>query len=335
MKRYESFPIGDLVTDIPVDPLHTKELADSIKNRGQLNPVIVREETREVIDGFHRVAAMAELGFDRVECVITPCDDEEFWDFRIIQASLHKNVTFARAIDWMDKVFQLSPWTDRYQNSLSLFHSARVGSAPKEVSEWAESKAKVWGMAPATIENWLYTKESLEPSLLDEIKKGTAGEVPTRTYTEVAQNLPTRPELHRPVVEKAVKEDLSSQQVREVSQALRRAEDEEEVQSILRQPVSRTEEQMVREAKVEKILKEPTVTPAPTERQYELAGLALEVYLDLQQQVHNVKRLKPEILEALTPRQKDELLQVVDDLMTELRRMADLLRGVIEVKQIE
>ncbi len=109
MKQYVSLPIEELVSDVPVDLLHVKGLADSIMSRGQLNPVIVREETKEVIDGFHRIAAMKELGFKEVECVLTPCDDEGFWDFRIIQASLHKNVTFARAIDWIEEVFRRSP----------------------------------------------------------------------------------------------------------------------------------------------------------------------------------------------------------------------------------
>ncbi len=257
MRKYVSLPIRELISDVAVDPVHVRELADSIMSRGQLAPAIIREETKEVIDGFHRIAAMKELGFNQVECVLTPCDDEGFWDFRIIQASLHKNVTFARAIDWIDKVFQLSPWIERYKNAFSLFNSADRGSAPKEVADWAETKAKVWGLSPITIRDWLHTKESLEPSLLEEVKRGSGTTLPTNAYMEVAHGLPTRPNLHKPVIEKATREDLSSKEIRTLAQALRRAEDEEEVQSILRQPVSRTEDQMVRDAKVEKLLSRP------------------------------------------------------------------------------
>ena len=49
MKQYVSLPIVNLVSDVPVDMLHVKELADSIKSRGQLNPVIIREETPELL----------------------------------------------------------------------------------------------------------------------------------------------------------------------------------------------------------------------------------------------------------------------------------------------
>ena len=154
---------------------------------------------------------MKELGFNQVDGVLTPCDDEGFWDFRIIQASLHKNVTFARAIDWIDRVFQLSPWTGRYKSAHTLFEAATrnrpESTAPKEVIEWAEQKAKVWGLSPSTIAQWLETKEKLAPELLDEAKKGRR---PFTHYREVAQTLPTKPELHKPLIEKAEREELSS-----------------------------------------------------------------------------------------------------------------------------
>ena len=265
MKQYVSLPIADLVTDVPVDMLHVKELADSIKSRGQLNPVIIREETREVIDGFHRVAAMAELGFDQVECVLTPCDDEGFWDFRIIQASLHKNVTFARAIDWIEKVFEMSSlhkhWEHgggrEYKSVYSVFASYTGANPPEEVKRWVEAKSAIWGLTPRTIQNWLYTKQTLAPELLKEATSPSKGEVGLSFYHAVAEVLPTKPELQKRVMEKAKTEDLSTKDVRTLAQALRRAEDEEEVQSILRQPVSRTEEQMVREAKIERLLSQP------------------------------------------------------------------------------
>lgn len=335
MRKYVGLPIAELVSDVPVDPVHTRELADSIMSKGQLAPVIIREESREVIDGFHRIAAMKELGFNEVECVLTPCDDEGFWDFRIIQASLHKNITFARAIDWMDKVFGLSSWTNRYKNAHILFEKVRDKSAPQEVQEWAEKKAKTWGLSVTVISEWLETKEKLQPEALDEAKRG--GRAPLTHYREVAHTLPTMPELHKPLIEKAIKEELTQPQIKTVAQALKRAEDEEEKQSILRQPVSRTEEQMVREAKVEKLLKEPTVTPTPTEKRRELAGRLLEMYMDLQQQVHVIRQLRERErtqLDVLKPSQREELLQVVRDLKAELQWLEDSLAGTVESQVI-
>lgn len=336
MAKYAAIPIEDLVSDVAVDPVHVRELADSIMSKGQLAPVIVREETREVIDGFHRIAAMKELGFSEVECVLIPCDDEGFWDFRIIQASLHKNVTFARAIDWIDKVFQLSPWRERYKSAFSLFTSVKGSTAPKEVTDWALAKAKVWGLAPATVRDWLYTKDSLAPSLLEEVKRGSTT-APTNTYMEVARNLPSRPELHGPIIEKTTKEDLSSKEVRTVAQAINRAEDEEEVRMILSQPVARTAEDLTRAAKVEKLLREPTVEPPVEEKQRALAGRLLEVYMDLQQQVHVIRQLRErerERLDVLNPGERQQLLEVVRDLKGELQWLEDSLGGTIEGQAI-
>lgn len=327
MKKYMGLSIKELVSEVAVDPVHTKELADSIMSRGQLAPVIIREDTKEVIDGFHRIAAMKELGFDQVECVVTPCDDESFWDFRIIQASLHKNITFSRAVDWVDKVFHLSPWTERYKNARSLFSSVSGNTAPKEVEDWAVIKAKVWGLAPSTIASWLYTKESLEPSLLKEVKKGTGTRVPTDTYIEVASKLPTRPELQRPVIEKAAKEDLSSKQVREVAQAIRRAEDEEEVQSILRQPISRTEDQMVREAKVEKLLSEREKTPIEERQEAKREDVLYK--LDLLGIINSTRAMTQEKINVLTPEQKLDVYDTCKQAITEISRIMDMIRPAI------
>lgn len=258
MKQYVNLPIEELVSDVPVDLVHIKELADSIKSRGQLAPVIVREETKEVIDGFHRIAAMKELGFNQVECVLTPCDDDTFWDFRIVSASLHKAVTFARAVEWMEQVFNISPWKSKYSSGYSLFHQVRVGEAPQDAKEWVTRKAQIWGLSIATIENWLYARKGMDSKLFEEVKTSPLKERLTPShYIEIARALPEKHELQRRLIEKVEREDLSPSGAFEVAKALKRAGDEEEVQSILRQPVSRTEDQMVRDAKIEKLLSHP------------------------------------------------------------------------------
>lgn len=333
MRRYVGLPIAELVSDIPVDPVHMKELADSIMSRGQLAPVIVREETREVIDGFHRIAAMKELGFKEVEGVLTPCDEEGFWDFRIIQASLHKNITFARAVDWIDKVFQLSPWTERYKNAYSLFAASRQGYAPKEVVDWAEAKAKVWGLAPRTIENWLYTKQSLAEDVLAKAKSSPleGEDIGLAHYVATAESLPAKPELQRRVLEKAKEEQLTPREIRTVGQALRRAEDEEEIQSILRQPVSRTEDQMVREAKVEKLLSQPRQI-TPLEKYQEAKHEDVLYKLDLLGIINSARAVTQEKIDVLTPAQKADVYNTSEQAIAEIRRVMDMIRPTVEAE---
>lgn len=328
MRKYDSLPISKLVSDVAVDPVHVKELADSIKVSGPISPVLVREETSELIDGFHRVAAMKELGFDSVECIVTPCDQETFWDLRIMSATLHKAVTFARAVDWIDEAFSQSTWKERYSSAHSLFKQSSRREAPKDVQDWAETKAKKWGLSTGTIESWLNAKQSMAPELKEELKTGEgATVVPTDTYIEIARSLQSKPHLQKRVLDKAREEGLTSRSVREVSQAVRQAADDEEVKTILSQPISRSAEELTRAAKVEKILKEPVVEPPRSERERMFAGLLLEVYLDIQQMTHSVRRVNPEILQPLTPAQKSALLETTEDLIAELQQIVGYLSG--------
>lgn len=339
MKQYISLPIEQLVSDVPVDPVHMRELADSIMTKGQLAPVIVREDTKEVIDGFHRIAAMKDLGFNQVEGVLTPCDDEGFWDFRIIQASLHKNVTFARAVDWIEKVFELSSlrkhWEHggarEYKSAYSVFAAYNRANPPQEAREWVETKSRMWGLAPRTIENWLYMKQTLAPEVLKEATLPVEGKVGLGLYEAVATSLPTKPELQKQVVEKAKAEELSPKEVRTLAQALRRAEDEEEAQSILRQPVSRTEEQMVREAKVEKLLSQPReITPL---EKYQEAKVADVLYkLDLLGIINSSKAMTPEKISALTLEQKADVYRTCEEAISEIKRIMDMIRPTIRAE---
>jgi ParB-like chromosome segregation protein Spo0J len=333
VKRYISLQIDQLVSDVAVDPVHVRELADSIMNKGQLAPAIIREETKEVIDGFHRIAAMKELGFKEVECVLTPCDDEGFWDFRIIQASLHKNVTFARAIDWIDKVFGVSPWKNRYKNAWNLFDTAAQGYGPKEAKEWVQSKAKAWGLSPVTIKNWLYTKQSLAPDILEKAKASPleGEEVKVSHYTVIADTLPGRPELQRQVLEKVKKEQLSPSETRAVGQAVRRAEDKEEVANILRQPISRTEDQMVRDAKVEKLLSHPREV-TPLEKWQEAKHEDVLYKLDLLEIINSARAMTQEKIDALTPVQKADVYKTSEEAITEIQRVMNMLTPNIQAK---
>jgi len=339
MKRYTNLPIDQLVSDVPVDPVHARELADSIMSKGQLAPVIIREETKEVIDGFHRIAAMKELGFDQVECVLTPCDDEGFWDFRIIQASLHKNVTFARAINWIERVFEISSlrkhWEHggerEYKSAYSVFASYRVGNPPQEVKEWVETKSAMWGLAPKTIEDWLYTRQSLAPDLLKEVTSTSEGERGIAPYKTVAEVLPTKPELQKRIIGKAKVEDLSTKDVRTLAQALKRAEDEEEVQSILKQPISRTEDQLVRDAKVEKLLSHPREI-SPLEKAREAKAEDVLYKLDLLGIINSAKVMTPENIAVLTPEQKADIYRTSEEAIAEIRRVMYLVKPAIEAK---
>ena len=332
MRQFTTLPIDRLVNDVAVDPVHVRELADSIKVSGPISPVMVRQESYELIDGFHRVAAMKELGFDNVECIVTDCDHETFWDLRVMSASLHKAVTFSRAVDWVEECFKLSNLKESYRNAHSLFSTVRQGESSQEAKAWVENKCQKWGLSVQTIENWLYTKRNLEPSLLEEARSSATaeGSLPFSHYRGVAETMPNRPELQKQVIDKARKEGLSGVQTREVARAVAQAPDPEIAQNILRQAVSRNSDELTRSARIEKLVNEPKREPSPRERQRELTGLALDVFLSLEQQIHTIGRLSDETINNLTPAQRNEMRTMLETLAEKIQELQGKLVQPVE-----
>jgi hypothetical protein len=260
MREYRSIPIDQLVSDVAVDPAHVKALAASIKIVGPITPVTVRAETLALIDGFHRVAALQELGFSEVDCFVVDCDDETFWDMRITTAVTHKSVTFARAIGWIEEAFKanslLTGRNTQYKSAYSIFRAVRHGHAgtPAGAKKWVAEKARRWGVAVTTIEQWLLTKENLVPEILEEATLGAGATLPQTTYVDLARFLPKEPELQRQVLEKTKREELSNRQVQQVARAVKQTTDPVGIASILAQPVARTAEELTPNVRAERLL---------------------------------------------------------------------------------
>ncbi|MCL0091806.1 ParB N-terminal domain-containing protein [Dehalococcoidales bacterium] len=252
MRQYTALPIDKLISDVAVDPVHVRELADSIMVSGPISPVLVREENLALIDGFHRVAAMKELGFNQVECILSSCDEETFWDLRIMSATLHKAVTFARAVEWIEESFKASPWLKKHDSAYGLFQAVRRGSAPSQAQAWAKEKAKKWGISINTMIDWLYAKQSLAPELIKEVKQaGIEQGAKPYHYVEVATTLPEKPELQRQVIDKVKREELDLMTTRELAKAVRQARGEQEVKAILSRPFTKRAAEVVREVRAE------------------------------------------------------------------------------------
>ena len=331
MRKYTTLPINKLVSDVAVDPVHVRELADSIMVSGPISPVLVREENSAIIDGFHRVAAMEELGFNQVECILSPCDDETFWDLRIMSATLHKAVTFARAVDWIGEVFNASPWARKHDSAYGLFQAVRRGTAPSEAEAWANEKAKKWGIGINTLIDWLYARQSLAPDLLTEARQaGTERAAKPYHYVEVATTLPGRPQLQRQVIDKVEREELDLMSTRELSKAVKQAKDEEEAKDILARPFTRKAEDVVREVKVERLISAP---PVPEVREViqrvEMASNVIELKLVWEQVATMAKDVNLALLDSLSESQKEELIQSGERCIQASQKVLDYVRGKV------
>lgn len=345
MKRFERLPLDKLGSDVAVDSAHVAKLAESIRKVGPIAPLLVRAETGDLIDGFHRVAAMREAGLTEAECILFPCTDEDFWDLRIISAVQHEEVAYARVVDWVERAYQAGPIEKlirgatgeaAYVNAFSLICAVRQGGGTKEAVAWANDKADKWGVKLHTLEMWL----EADKNLVDELRQQARSAEPPvnlHSYQEVGRVLPKSKyaDLQPKVIKKAIDEGLGHKQVRAVGQALKATDDPEERQTILEEPVARTSEEMGRTAKVAKLLKDEP--PAPTRERRERAnkGELLFLLMDMETLPGKLHRVKPETVESLTDDQKAELGAVVNLLDQELHRLRDLLGVAVVAELVE
>ena len=149
-------PAVSLTHSVPVDSDHVGALRDNIKTNGQLAPVIVRRLTHEIIDGFHRVAAMQLLGMD-VEIVERELSDEEFLAARVVSATQHEAVKVGRAVTWIDEEWANLPFAKQHKSAAAAFGAVSKGKASSEVAAWVEKQSARWGSTVNSIRSeWLY-----------------------------------------------------------------------------------------------------------------------------------------------------------------------------------
>lgn len=215
----EAMVPADLIyrEDVPVDQGHVDELIASIEaesakggSTGQLSPILLGEITGRatfpIIDGFHRDAALHSLGKPEIFATIRPnCTPEEVLDLRILTATTHSSVSFARVVEWIGDAWQKSPWAEQLTvtQAFGLTKTRSSGSGlgltaeqTKEVKRWTNDKCEKWRMSAGTIYSNLTTAEAADPDLVKEVrprKSGNSLEAMTPQHLEViVKYLPMR-----------------------------------------------------------------------------------------------------------------------------------------------
>lgn len=100
--KHVLIPVTKLVSDT-ANPRkrNARNLAairSSIKEHGQVEPVVVQKHTHKVIHGNGRLQVMAEMGFDEVACAVVDVDDQQARKLSIV---LNRSGELA---DWDDAV---------------------------------------------------------------------------------------------------------------------------------------------------------------------------------------------------------------------------------------
>lgn len=176
--QYMKVNPNELVIDLPVDNSKVSELMESIRTYGLLQAPHIWLKGLRVIDGFHRVVACQRICLSEIDCIVTDCDEDAFWDARIIAAKPHSAISDDRLSAWICESWKLSGWYERpdlesikkdyalfgvqandnpSEDELVKFSAAKkviesVGvdfsgkHHPTEIGLWFKEKASRWGI---------------------------------------------------------------------------------------------------------------------------------------------------------------------------------------------
>ena len=253
MQTQTDVQIQVLKHDIPVDRNHVEVLKASIKERGQLAPILVRPHNWGIIDGFHRVTALHELGAARAEVRFIDCTDEEFANTRIISAAMHKGVSFARVTLWVNEMFVATPWSAKLTASEAFKIAGkqpnRISSkafkdaitrglsrdAIYEVVAWIKAKSAIWGLTPEQVANMLSLADAASPALWSLVRnrKHNREDILTRpALTAIVRSIPDHT-LQEAVASKVMAEKLTEKETVQLVHKIAEQPEQEELESIL------------------------------------------------------------------------------------------------------
>lgn len=183
--------------EVPVDEEHVAELAASMEEEaqrhggtGQLAALNLAQvpgrEKLAIIDGFHRDGGLYSLGRSTGKATIRlNTSEEELADLRVLAANMHKSVSFARQVAWVEQVWIATPWASEDLTAAKAFAlasgklaSSRYDLTPEQIAaitEWVTNKSQKWGVAISTMHNNLLVAQAAAPQLVAEARGRVSG----------------------------------------------------------------------------------------------------------------------------------------------------------------
>lgn len=150
------------------------ELVGSVKDKGILNPILVREVKDDtdtpysIVEGLHRYSAASDAGLTEIPCQIMTMTEAETWEAQII-GNLHKIET--RAAEYaaaLARVMSANPTLTKKQLSAKLSKSTTWIDNQLKLTELPESAQKLINDGAITVSNG-YTLANLAAVAEDEV----------------------------------------------------------------------------------------------------------------------------------------------------------------------
>ncbi len=236
-----------LSEDVATDTTHVDELATSIRaeaeshgGTGQLSPILLGEVPGHdqffIIDGFHRFAALAANGEETAYATIRPnCTLDDIYDLRILTATMHKSVQFARIVEWVNELWDRTEWAGQLDVAQAFGLINRVGSGKHfgvdptqlgNIAAWIDDKCTKWHISSTTIYNHLSIAKIADPELVQRARTNKSGrEMLTITPQHlgvIAKESPGQFDVQRHIANLIVEHRLTVPRTRSLMSGVRR-----------------------------------------------------------------------------------------------------------------
>lgn len=240
------------ITGVPTDPRNTARLIELFDERaaevggtGQRDPVVVGHvpgETFYMLDGFHRHETQTSRGVTYLHATVeTGLTYEEVVKRRLEYAYTHPEIEFARQVEWMQSVWERTPWAEDVPNVLTAFRAfgddfefeltddsdllrGLDQEIYKQISEWVQTQSKEWNYTPTQIRENLARVESFDRGLMHLVYKGKGaprvGRISLKHVDAITATYPGEFDLQRSVVNLVIGYDLSVAQTEELIKKL-------------------------------------------------------------------------------------------------------------------
>jgi len=202
-----------------MDPVALAALTASIRERGVLEPVLVRRVAQgyELVAGERRTRAAREAGLTHIPAIVLDLDDREALEISIMENLQREDLNAVEETEAVLQLLELSLELDRagalallnevVQESRGRAPQVRFGAAQKQVA--AELFARLGRFTPASFAANRVPILGFPPELLEAVRDGRLSFTKAQALARVED-----PGERRGLLEEAVRDELSLSQIR-------------------------------------------------------------------------------------------------------------------------
>jgi len=202
------------------DDKSLKELAESIKQKGLLQPIIVRKDGNlyKIISGERRFRACKLIAMEKIPCIVkTIKERKEIREIQIIENLQREDISQIERSKALQEYLSLTLRVDK-NNVLKTVSNYRFNKCSGEEKNIIEGALKVIGKSPMTLERWLILL-----TLPEDIQQKIDSPDSPITAKHIENIVKLKDEkLVRDVIDLIEKENMTSEQTKEVVDRIRK-----------------------------------------------------------------------------------------------------------------